>query len=330
MHRSRRVRRLCRTHPLPRQGQRGGGCWPRDLADPLARWKVRRVPGVPHQGASPRSRRARMQRRKPLHQRLSARIGAPGFEPGTSPTRTVRATRLRHAPRAPSIANARVSGIAEPYEGPAPDTPVGRRASRSRWPGIAAAGGPRARWSSRCATGVGDALSGDTGALREELRDLGFGGALIVLALALVHTRRLVPGRDPRRRRRLRLRLLGRRCRWSWSAGWLNGVVACWIGPPRRAAAALPLARRASASTGSSAPSQRGGVTLLLGDAPGPGHPLQPLLARRRRGPGAARALPLDDGGRLPAADGALRLPRQPARGALPRPTRCSGSARWS
>ena len=28
-------------------------------------------------------------------------IGAPGFEPGTSPTRTVRATRLRHAPREP-------------------------------------------------------------------------------------------------------------------------------------------------------------------------------------------------------------------------------------
>src|SRR3954452_6636018 len=26
-------------------------------------------------------------------------IGAPGFEPGTSPTRTARATRLRHAPR---------------------------------------------------------------------------------------------------------------------------------------------------------------------------------------------------------------------------------------
>ena len=30
-------------------------------------------------------------------------IGAPGFEPGTSPTRTVRATRLRHAPRRTSI-----------------------------------------------------------------------------------------------------------------------------------------------------------------------------------------------------------------------------------
>jgi hypothetical protein len=26
-------------------------------------------------------------------------VGAPGFEPGTSPTRTVRATRLRHAPK---------------------------------------------------------------------------------------------------------------------------------------------------------------------------------------------------------------------------------------
>ncbi len=36
-------------------------------------------------------------RRQPLTIR---RIGAPGFEPGTSPTRTVRATRLRHAPSA--------------------------------------------------------------------------------------------------------------------------------------------------------------------------------------------------------------------------------------
>jgi uncharacterized membrane protein YdjX (TVP38/TMEM64 family) len=36
-------------------------------------------------------------------------------------------------------------------------------------------------------TGVGDAVSGDTESLREELRDLGFAGALITLALALVH-----------------------------------------------------------------------------------------------------------------------------------------------
>jgi hypothetical protein len=30
---------------------------------------------------------------------MPAKIGAPGFEPGTSPTRTARATRLRHAPK---------------------------------------------------------------------------------------------------------------------------------------------------------------------------------------------------------------------------------------
>src|SRR5450755_2062552 len=35
---------------------------------------------------------------KAPHLRGFPDIGAPGFEPGTSPTRTVRATRLRHAP----------------------------------------------------------------------------------------------------------------------------------------------------------------------------------------------------------------------------------------
>jgi hypothetical protein len=37
---------------------------------------------------------------------LTSKIGAPGFEPGTSPTRTVRATRLRHAPNGASIPEA--------------------------------------------------------------------------------------------------------------------------------------------------------------------------------------------------------------------------------
>ena len=36
-------------------------------------------------------------------------------------------------------------------------------------------------------TGVGNALQGDTGSLREELQDLGFTGVLIALGLALVH-----------------------------------------------------------------------------------------------------------------------------------------------
>ncbi len=35
------------------------------------------------------------------------KIGAPGFEPGTSPTRTVRATRLRHAPKVGIISEGR-------------------------------------------------------------------------------------------------------------------------------------------------------------------------------------------------------------------------------
>jgi hypothetical protein len=37
-------------------------------------------------------------------------IGAPGFEPGTSPTRTVRATRLRHAPKGAIISERRGVG----------------------------------------------------------------------------------------------------------------------------------------------------------------------------------------------------------------------------
>ena len=45
-------------------------------------------------------------------------IGAPGFEPGTSPTRTVRATRLRHAPRAAIISERRAK------RRPAPPAPA--------------------------------------------------------------------------------------------------------------------------------------------------------------------------------------------------------------
>jgi hypothetical protein len=37
--------------------------------------------------------------------RLSKAIGAPGFEPGTSPTRTARATRLRHAPTQTAVSH---------------------------------------------------------------------------------------------------------------------------------------------------------------------------------------------------------------------------------
>ena len=59
-----------------------------------------RPPGRPLRtrrgGGGPRSRGARTPRD-------SVAIGAPGFEPGTSPTRTARATRLRHAPMRRSV-----------------------------------------------------------------------------------------------------------------------------------------------------------------------------------------------------------------------------------
>ena len=48
---------------------------------------------------APRGRRSGARRRDAIDElRGPGLIGAPGFEPGTSPTRTARATRLRHAP----------------------------------------------------------------------------------------------------------------------------------------------------------------------------------------------------------------------------------------
>ena len=50
-------------------------------------------------------------------------IGAPGFEPGTSPTRTVRATRLRHAPRGRRIERGTPRGAAADSVAAWPTTP---------------------------------------------------------------------------------------------------------------------------------------------------------------------------------------------------------------
>src|ERR1700748_2743205 len=46
--------------------------------------------------------------------RTTKPVGAPGFEPGTSPTRTVRATRLRHAPRAAIISERGAEAVPPP------------------------------------------------------------------------------------------------------------------------------------------------------------------------------------------------------------------------
>jgi hypothetical protein len=53
--------------------------------------------------AAQRLRTRRSGTQKPPQTRGLRQIGAPGFEPGTSPTRTVRATRLRHAPKKLSV-----------------------------------------------------------------------------------------------------------------------------------------------------------------------------------------------------------------------------------
>src|SRR4028119_2295453 len=73
---------------------------------------------------------------KPAWGAGSCAIGAPGFEPGTSPTRTVRATRLRHAPKTAEGTRRR------PRAGPR--TGVGARpTARGALPGWAAARGRR-------------------------------------------------------------------------------------------------------------------------------------------------------------------------------------------
>src|SRR5262249_1901914 len=69
-------------------------------------------------------------------------IGAPGFEPGTSPTRTVRATRLRHAPRESlSVASGPLTGPRDRLE--IPDSQAGHERLEGDLDGHALAFRPR-------------------------------------------------------------------------------------------------------------------------------------------------------------------------------------------
>jgi uncharacterized membrane protein YdjX (TVP38/TMEM64 family) len=77
-----------------------------------------------------------------------------------------------------------VSEHREPYEGPAPNPWAGVLLTLAGLGLLAAL----VLLVDPLRDGVGEALSGDTAALREELGDLTIGSALIVLALALVHT----------------------------------------------------------------------------------------------------------------------------------------------
>jgi uncharacterized membrane protein YdjX (TVP38/TMEM64 family) len=119
---------------------------------------------------------------------VAAKIGAPGFEPGTSPTRTVRATRLRHAPRA-DILGRHTPGVASARQG-GQDQASKRLSLRSiaiTLTGIAALT-LLVLLVEPLRSAFADAVSGDTASLRHDLRGLGAGGGLIVLTLALVHS----------------------------------------------------------------------------------------------------------------------------------------------
>jgi uncharacterized membrane protein YdjX (TVP38/TMEM64 family) len=111
--------------------------------------------------------------------------------------------------------------------------------------------------------GIGNAVQGDTASLREEIRDLDFGGVLIVLGLALAHAVIWYPAEI--------LDAAAGYVYGFWLAmplimfGWLvNAVVAYWIG---RHAARPVLYRfvRQDRFQRLERIAEEGGVTLLLG-----------------------------------------------------------------
>ena len=112
-------------------------------------------------------------------------------------------------------------------------------------------------------TGIGNAVQGDTESLRAEIRDLHFGGVLIVLALALLHTVVWYPAE-----------ILDAAAGFVYGfwvalplvmAGWLiNGVVAYWAGSHVARPVLYRVVDNARFDRLERAV-ERGGVTLLLG-----------------------------------------------------------------
>jgi uncharacterized membrane protein YdjX (TVP38/TMEM64 family) len=111
--------------------------------------------------------------------------------------------------------------------------------------------------------GVGNAIQGDTESLREEIRDLHFGGVLIVLALALAHAVIWYPAE-----------ILDAAVGYVYGfwvamplimAGWLlNAVVAYWIGRHAARPVLYRFVRRERFERLEHI-AEAGGVTLLLG-----------------------------------------------------------------
>ena len=197
---------------------------------------------------------------------VQTEIGAPGFEPGTSPTRTVRATRLRHAPRLPVLRKAPLRSAVRPHRGR--HTPRHGRGTPSQGRGDALGAGRRCSGSPSRSAGIAllalsmllDRAASDRDrrcdpgrhrvAARGDPRPRARRRAWSCWRSPSC-TRCLVSDRDPRRGGRLRLRLLGRA-----AAG--HGRLAAQRDrrlldrPPRGPAAALSRRRARSASCASS------------------------------------------------------------------------------
>ncbi len=112
-------------------------------------------------------------------------------------------------------------------------------------------------------SGIGDAISGDTGQLRDDLRGLGVGGVLITLTLALTHVLIWYPAEI--------LDLAVGYVYGFWGGlilvmfGWLlNGLVAYWVGRHAARPALYRFAGRERFDRLERAV-EAGGATLLLG-----------------------------------------------------------------
>ena len=164
---------------------------------------------------------------------------------------------------------------------------------------------------------LGDALSGDTASVREDLRDSGAGGVAMVIALGMLHTVVWYPAE-----------ILDAAAGYVYGFGpalplvmgvWIaSGLAAYYIGRHAARPFLYKLAGEERFLRLERA-IDRGGWSFLLACR------LVPIVPFSLTGlvAGAARvpvvALHLDHGGRLPADHRLLHLPRQPARGVLAR-----------
>ena len=155
-------------------------------------------------------------------------------------------------------------------------------------------------------------MQGDHDEVRNQIDELGVWGPLLILALAVLHAVVFYPAE-----------IVDAAAGFAYGffpalalvmIGWLlNGAHLLGDRPFDRPAATRPLVRRGALRAGRALDRARRGDAADR-DAADPDPPLQHRLLRGGGGAGAARPLPLDDGGRLPADHRPLGLLRHPPR----------------